>query len=384
MNFLQRLFRRHEVRSWQGPLSGQALHGHSLITPANAESLSTVFACVAAISSSISALPAIVYRQDGKARQEAESGDIQRLVKYGPNQWQTWPEFTEFLVAQVLLRGNGLVEIVSGRDGHVEELRVLPWDWVTVQMLPNGRLVYDVFEQIGIYGQYGQRRRLLQGNVIHIRDRSDDGVIGKSRLQRCAATVRGAQTVHDFAAAAFRNGFYPSGVIMTDAVLNAGQRREMNDAFTRGFAGAANAARAFILDQGMKWDSQNAISPEDAELLSSRKFTTEELCRLFQVPPPIIQDYSHNTFTNSEQAGRWFSQFCLLPWVRKIEASFNRALFADTDYELALDMSSFDRGDPTTRWQAHAIAASNEILTVDEIREIEGWGPKPLQSDADE
>lgn len=140
-----------------------------------------------------------------------------------------------------------------------------------------------------------------------------------------------------------------------------------------------NAARAFVLDQGLEWDSLTAISPEDAELLSSRKFTTEELCRLFQVPPPIIQDYSHNTFTNSEQAGRWFAQFCLLPWVRKIEASFNRALFEGTDYELTLDMSTFDRGDPTTRWQAHAIAASNGILEVNEIREIEGWGPKPVQ-----
>ncbi|MDR3357933.1 MAG: phage portal protein [Desulfovibrio sp.] len=42
---------------------------------------------------------------------------------------------------------------------------------------------------------------------------------------------------------------------------------------------------------------------------------------------------------------------------------------------LRLIMSAFDRGSPESRWAAHAIAASNGILTVDEIREIEGWGP---------
>jgi HK97 family phage portal protein len=212
--------------------------------------------------------------------------------------------------------------------------------------------------------------------VIHIRDRSDDGLIGKSRLQRCAATIRGAQTVHDFATAAFRNGFFPSGVIQSDAIMSPAQREQLNDAFTRGFSGAQNAARALVLDQGLKWAGLTAISPEDAELLASRKFSTEEICRIFQVPPPIIQDYSHNTFTNSEQAGRWFSQFTLLPWVRKIEAAFNRALFEGTDLELSLDMSAFDCGSPESRWAAHAIAAGNGILTVDEIREIEGWGPK--------
>jgi HK97 family phage portal protein len=188
--------------------------------------------------------------------------------------------------------------------------------------------------------------------------------------------VRDAQTVHDFAGAAFRNGFYPSGVVQTDATLNQAQREQLNDAFVKGFSGARNAARALVLDQGLKWTGLTAISPEDAELLASRKFTTEEICRLFQVPPPIVQDYSHNTFTNSEQAGRWFAQFCLLPWVRKIEAAFNRALFEGTDLELVLDMSAFDRGSPESRWAAHAIAAANGILSTDEIREIEGWGPK--------
>lgn len=390
INFLKKIFRMEKRMldtpggAWQGSLSGQSLFGHSPVTPYNAEGLSVVFACVSAISSSLSALPALVYQITGKTRQELDTGEIAALIKNGPNSYQTWPEFLEMLVAQTLLRGNGLVEIVADRQGSETGLRVIPWHWCNPYMLPSGQMVYDVYDQPGLYSPaQGKRRRLLQHEVIHIRDRSEDGLIGMSRLQRSAATIRGAQTVHEFAAAAFRNGFYPSGVITSDAKVGADQRVALNDAFVKGFAGAGNAARAFILDQGLDWKGMTAISPEDAELLASRKFTTEELCRLFQVPPPLIQDYSHNTFTNSEQAGRWFAQFCLLPWVRKIEAAFNRALFPGGEFELVLDMSAFDRGDPATRWNNHAIAASNGILEVDEIREIEGWGPRAIRSDTE-
>lgn len=59
----------------------------------------------------------------------------------------------------------------------------------------------------------------------------------------------------------------------------------------------------------------------------------------------------------------------------KIEAAFNRGLFPGGEYQLDLDMSGFDRGDPATRWQTHAIAAQNGILTVNEIREVEGYSP---------
>ena len=230
-------------------------------------------------------------------------------------------------------------------------------------MLSNGRLVYDVFAQPGVYSpENGRARRLLQDEVIHIRDRSDDGVIGKSRLQRGAATINAAHTVNEFSNNVYHNGVVPSGVISTDAKLDNEQRKILQGAITAGFAGAKGAAKVLIMDQGLQWNGNAIVSPEDAELLSSRKWSVEELCRLFQVPPPIIQDYSHNTFTNSEQAGRWFAQFCLLPLVSKIEAAFNRALFPDGEYELDLDMSGFDRGDPATRWNNHDPACDGWLV----------------------
>jgi HK97 family phage portal protein len=154
------------------------------------------------------------------------------------------------------------------------------------------------------------------------------------------------------------------------------QKTSLREQFTNRHAGAGNAGKALILDSGLEWQAAQ-ITPEDAELLETRKFGVVEICRLFQVPPPIVQAYEHNTFTNASQAGLWFATFCLAPWARKIEAEFARSLFpAGAPYELELDLSGFLRGDPETRWQAHKIALEMGVLDPDEVRQVEGWNPR--------
>ncbi|WP_368415293.1 phage portal protein [Falsiroseomonas sp.] len=94
------------------------------------------------------------------------------------------------------------------------------------------------------------------------------------------------------------------------------------------------------------------------------------------MPPPIIQDYTHNTFTNAAQAALWFAQFSLGPWVRKIEAEFSRSVFTDPAMMLEIDLSGLMRGDYEARWKAHEIAVRNQILDANEVREVEGWNPR--------
>ena len=372
-------FRRKEKRSLDVDFS--IMDGASPLPyasrPHAAESLAAVFGCVQAISSAISALPVRIYENAGKARHEVLNSKMTGLIHRGPNPYQTMPEFLEFLTAQILLWGNALVEIIGNKRGEVEQLRIVPWNSVNVQMLKNGRLAYDVYPTTDIWtSTQGKIRRLLQGEVIHIRDRSDDGIVGRSRLQRAAAVIRSAKIVHDFATSSFENGMFPSGVVTTDGKLAVEVRERLQSSLSKGFSGPRKAARTLVLDNGLRFQQMSAISPEDAELLESRKWTVEEICRIFMVPPPIVQSYQFNTFTNSEQAGRWFAQFCLLPLVRKIECAFNAALWPDGQYELDLDMTGFDRGDPAIRWQNHSIAISNGILSVDEVREEEGYGPR--------
>lgn len=346
-----------------------------------AENLSTVLACTNAIATALAYVPALVYRRDGEGnRIEATAHPMARIVRVGVNPQQSWPDFVEHLLASALLTGNGLATIERAGNGQLSGFRYIPWGMVTVAELSSGRLAYDVGD-----GR-GNSKRYLEGEVLHLRDRTDDGMIGRSRLSRAAETVFGVQAANEHARTFLSNGASPSGVIEVPGTMKPEQRTSLRDSFQARHGGAGNAGGTLVLDGGMTWKAAQ-ISPEDAELLETRRFGVEEIARLFAVPPPIIGDYTHNTFTNSETAGRWFATFCLSPWARKLEAEFARSVFpTNGPYELELDLSGFLRGDPETRWNAHKIAIDAGVLDPDEVRQVEGWNKrtepveKPVQA----
>lgn len=337
-----------------------------------AENLTTVLACSTAIASALASIPALVYRRDADGtRTEAPAHPLAKLTRAGVHAGMSWPEFMEHLVVSTLLNGNGLAEVKRNGNGALTGLRFIPWQDVTVAELPSGRLAYDVRERLG------PSRRLLEGEVIHLRDRTDDGLIGRSRLSRAAGAIEGIGAAELFARRFVGQGAAPSGVIKSPTPMTLEQVENLRHQFDERHGGAMNAGKPLVLDAGLDWVTRQ-ISPEDAQLLETRKFGVEEICRLFQVPPPLVQDYSHNTFTNSETAGRWFAMFCLAPWARKIEGEFARSVFpSNGPHELELDLTGFLRGDPATRWQAHAIALTNGVLDPDEVRQVEGWNPRP-------
>jgi HK97 family phage portal protein len=352
-------------------LLGGDTTGQTVTTPM-AENIAAVLGCVLAIASGVAYLPAYVYRRDGTRRVEVTDHPLCDMIRRGPNPTQTWADFMQSLVASAVLQGNGLGRILP--DGG---LQFIPWAWVQPQLLETGRLAYDVVEGGLMQGSPGRRYRLLQDEVIHLRDWSDDGRIGRSRLARSNDTFQLAYEANRTALAIYRNGNRTSGVLEMDGELDKEAMDRLRESWNAIYAGGRNAGKTAILEGGLKFKPMT-ISPEDAELLASRKFALEDICRVYGVPPPLVQDLSHGTFTNSREAARWFCQFTLTPWIRKIEAEFARTFFpAGSGLELELDMSGLLRADPESRWASHKIAVDSGILDPDEIREIEGYDPRP-------
>lgn len=361
--------RSTEEPSWNAIAPGTGYYGG--LSARAAENLSAVLACSTVIATSLASIPALVYRREGEKRVEAMGHPLYRISRHGVNEGMTWPDFIEHLVASALLSGNGLAEIKRNANGGLIGFEFIPWSTVSVALLQSGRLRYEVNDP------RGGSRRLLQGEVIHLRDRTDGNGIGISRLARAAETMTTVQASNTFARKFLENSAQPSGFIKAENDLTPEQIEDLRSQMRERYSGTANAGRVGILTAGLEW-VQAQISPEDAELLESRKFGVEEVCRLFQVPPPLVQDYSHNTFTNSETAGRWFAMFTLAPWARKIEAEFARSVFTSSGaFEMELDLSGFLRGDPATRWNAHKIAIDAGVLDPDEVRQVEGWNPRP-------
>src|SRR5258708_7473869 len=106
MGILQSLFGRkpEQRQSPGGRAIGGGLIGRGGQVPVHlAETLSAVLGCVELIAGAISSLPASIM-QDGD---EAPRSSAAWRILDRPNPWQSWPTFVSWLVASILLHGNG-------------------------------------------------------------------------------------------------------------------------------------------------------------------------------------------------------------------------------------------------------------------------------------
>ena len=138
-------------------------------------------------------------------------------------------------MASVLLRGNALAEIITDNRGAA---RAQPYSLgnVCVQLLPNRRFAYDVSDVTYLRAAVPAGRRLLEDEVFHLKDRSDDGLIGVSRLRRAAAVVQTGLSIQNFAIRVVSNGINPSGALEVDGVLGANGNTDCEKVLKKRFA----------------------------------------------------------------------------------------------------------------------------------------------------
>jgi len=338
------------------------------VTPKRAESVSAVYACVAAISETIASLPLVLYRRgvDGD-RERAPDHPLYRVLHDAPNGQQSALEFREQMQAAVLLRGNAYAEVRFGWDGQVRELIPLHNDRVTVIEHDSGRLGYDVID-----GK-GRVRRLVQEEVFHLRHRSEDGRVGISPIAAAREVLELALSERDHGVSTFRNGTRLSGILQTPGTISPEQREQLAAAWSQRHEGAANHGKTAILGAGVEFKPVS-MSLEDAQFVAARQFSVEEVARLFRVQPTMIGHMSQATYANSTEMARQFVTLCLrrhlLMWEQTVSRQLlteagRRTLFAEHSVEGLL------RGDSLNRAQFYERGIADGWLGVDEVRRFE-------------
>ena len=349
------------------------------VSPYLAENLSAVCACVQAIAETVAMLPASVYRRlPNGAREEAPQHPIALLLGCGadPNDWQTAPEFIEMMTGHCLLRGNAYAQIVWDGRGAPSQLIPIHPDWVQVIRIagvtPN-RYAFDV-----TIPWEGRTRRLLPEEMLHLKDRSDDGVVGKSRLHRAREAFGSAIATERFANHTFKNSASLSGVLSYPGQLPTDAARRLRREFEEIYKGTENSGRVGILEEGMRWQSIS-VSPDDAQMLESRKFSVEALARIFRVPAPIIGAADNMNYSAISEIGRWFYSMTIQPWLERWERVLERSLLSTAgraQYEVEFDADLIMRTDMLTRYQAYRIAREIGLASANELRKWENLNPR--------
>lgn len=340
-----------EKRSTIGVNGWPLVPAAGAVTPATAQGVSAVYACVQSIAETTASLPLILFKRNGDDRERATDHPLYRVLHDQANPEQTALEAREYMQACVLLRGNAFARLVRGWDGQVRELWPLNPDNVQVQRTSSG-LVYD-------YTKDGVLTRLLSHEVLHLRHRlGDDGVLGVSPIAAARGVVELAQAENEHGRNTFTNGAKLLGVLKFPGRLKPEQRQAIATSWASQHAGGGNAGRTAILEEGVDFQALS-MTLEDAEWIAARQFSVEEVARLFRVPPTVIGDLRNGNYSNSVEMARQFVTQTLrrhlVAWEQAIAAKCltdagRRMYFAEHQVEGLL------RGDSVNRAQFYASA----------------------------
>lgn len=344
-----------------------------IVTDQSALALSAVWACVNLLSGTIASLPLMVYRSDGQgSRTVARDHPLYRVLHDSPNFDQTAVDFWEFVCASIELWGNAYARIERGA-GRVTGLVPIAPALVSVRRLQNGTIEYRWTED-------GKAFVETDRTMLHIRGFGGNPLGGMSTLHFGRNVFSLARAETRAAGGMFANGLRPSGVLTFQNWLNPEQRALTRTTLTEQFLGAANSGRPMVLEGGTKWE-QLTISPEDAQMLESRGFSVEEICRFFGVPPFMVGHTEKSTSwgTGLEQQTLGFQKFTLRRRLKRIEQAIQKQLLTPAERSQGLvvefNLEGLLRADSKGRAGFYQQMTAIGAMTINEVRSLENLPP---------
>lgn len=359
--------------------SGMVSAAGASVTAASALGVATVFACVDAIAKGCAVPPLKVYRDDESGRPvPARDAPEFRVLHRRPNEWQTSLEFRRTLTAHAALTGNGYAIPVRVNGALRELIPILP-DQVHREETGRYRWHYRIHDQWGEVGVFHPSA------IFHLPNLMWDAVSGLSILHTAREAIGLAQAIERGQARHQKNAGRPSGILYTDQTLEGAQGEAAINRLKAGWeriTNGENRGGTAVLDFGFKWLATE-MSAVDAQLLETRRFQVEEICRAFGVFPQIVMHTVDTTTFASAEAffaahnrmtvGSWQEA-----WLQRLdEFALDGAgpLYARFENREMQSAPLKDRGE----W-AKAMAGAGghaSIYTVNELRALDGLGPKP-------
>lgn len=348
-----------------------------VVSPDEAMAISTQYACVKLIANAVSSLPVMVYQNDnGRRTPIGRDSRLWQVLHCRPNAYMTTVDFWNCLIPQFLLRGNAYAQIRRDEQGDLVGLYPLSSDMMTPYVDKNGDLSY-------LYMRDGKQIPLFADEVFHIKDMGN-GFAGIAKAELMSASLYEAKATQEFATANADLFGKPSGILSIDNVLDRTPDpltgMSQADALRQSVMDyRSGAGRLIVLEAGMKYQAA-AMTPEQLQLLETRKFSLEEVCRWNGVPPILVGAPGASTWgTGIAEIMSGFYKLTLAPLLKNIEQALEMRVLTDEERESVTVEFNFDallRGDIKTRYDAYSIAVRNGLKTRNEIRQLENDEPR--------
>ena len=229
----------------------------------------------------------------------------------------------------------------------------------------------------------GRIYRLAAEEVLHIPGLGFDGLVGYSPIALEKNAIGLGLAAEEYGSKFFSNGARPSGILTHPNTVK--NPKVLRESWNAAYGGSSNSGRVAILEEGMKFETISMPNNE-AQFLETRKFQVSEICRIFRVPPHLVGDLEHATFSNIEHQSISFAVHTIRPWLVRIEQAINRSLFSEKekrDFYVQFNIDGLMRGDYKSRMEGYAIGRQNGWLSANDIRALENQSRIPADQGGD-
>lgn len=346
------------------------------VTAETAMRVSAVYGCVSLVAGAIATLPIGIYERNNGDNSKADHDYWWMLNEKASDGW-TAAAAWEAIMLSKLQHGDGFGEWIRP---SIYSSRVIGWKplprWSVQPFKDGGQVYYRVSP--GDKPSYV----LDSADVIHLPSLGFDGLTSPSPVTHAALEVIGtALASQQHAGQFFKGGANFDYALKTASKLDKTQLEQLKTAL---IARAQNGGRGPLILSGGLEPAQLSVNSKDAEILATRLFTVEEICRIFGVPPHMVGHTDKTTSWGSgiEQQGIGFVRYTLQRHLTPNAQELNSKLWPTRQkYFVEYITAALERGDVKSRYEAHRAAlgraGEQPFMTVDEIRRLENLPPNP-------
>lgn len=296
-------------------------------------------------------------------RRRADTTALWQLMHDRPNQHQTAYEFRELMLGDILLSGNFYAYVSRNRRGEPVALtRLKPGRVVIAEYFDQSEgttLFFDATLPDGTSARFSAR------DIWHVPGMSRNGLNGLSPLAYARDALGGAIATADHATKFWGNGGRPSTLLKTPNKVapetKARIKKDWQDIY-----GGPRGDDVAVLDQDLE---PHFLSHDNqaSQYLETRGFQVIDLARVWGVPPHLIFDLSHATFSNIEHQSLEFITFHLGPHYERI-AQRATMQFASAGFYFEHMTDALVRGDLKTRMEAYWLQRQMGMVNANELR----------------
>ncbi|WP_298235905.1 phage portal protein [uncultured Azohydromonas sp.] len=346
------------------------------VTQDTAMRVSAVYGCVSLIAGAIAGLPLAIYERKGEEKSRA-SHEYWGMLNEQPCEEMCAYTAWEYLISAKLFGGDGFAKLLRPSRVSSRVIGWKPYHWQRVTPFKSdGELLYRVVEDDGSVNV------LYSADMIHLTSLGFDGRTSPSPITYAAREAIGIS----LAGQSYNARFFSEGAAFDYALKSAGklddkQLAQLRESLALKYTGGPNSRLPLLLTGGVDV-AQLTVNPKDAEVLATRLFSVQEICRILGVPPFMVAHTDKTTSwgTGIDSQGIGFVRYTLLRHLTQIRQEFNRKLWPGRgQYYAEHIVEALEKADLLTRFQAYRIAVGRAgepgWMVPNEVRRRENMPP---------